>query len=304
MNCVVKIAIALLASVGLVVSASACGSSAGSSSGSSNSSDADGVINVVASVNQWGTVAQALGGENVSVESIINSTNVEAHDYEPTTADVAKLQKAQIIVVNGADYDSWAVKAAESTGATVVNVAEAGGVENGENPHVWFSAQVREAAAKAIVDAYKQASPDKSDAFEKLYESWRSEESALDEKISNVKESAGGLTYAATESVAEYLADDLGLADATPTGYARAVSNEGEPTPADVKNFIEALSSGRVELLVVNTQEGTDLTSRITDAAKSANVPMVGLTEQMPDDFDSLTAWMESLVGEFEKAVR
>ncbi len=304
MNCVVKIAIALLASVGLVASASACGSSAGSSSGSSNSSDADGVINVVASVNQWGTVAQALGGENVSVESVINSTNVEAHDYEPTTADVAKLQKAQIIVVNGADYDSWAVKAAESTGATVVNVAEAGGVENGENPHVWFSAQVREAAAKAIVDAYKQASPDKSDAFEKLYESWRSEESALDEKISNVKESAGGLTYAATESVAEYLADDLGLADATPTGYARAVSNEGEPTPADVKNFIEALSSGRVELLVVNTQEGTDLTNRITDAAKSANVPMVGLTEQMPDDFDSLTAWMESLVGEFEKAVR
>ncbi len=304
MNCVVKIAIALLASVGLVASASACGSSAGSSSGSSNSSDADGVINVVASVNQWGTVAQALGGENVSVESIINSTNVEAHDYEPTTADVAKLQKAQIIVVNGADYDSWAVKAAESTGATVVNVAEAGGVENGENPHVWFSAQVREAAAKAIVDAYKQASPDKSDAFEKLYESWRSEESALDEKISNVKESAGGLTYAATESVAEYLADDLGLADATPTGYAQAVSNEGEPTPADVKNFIEALSSGRVELLVVNTQEGTDLTNRITDAAKSANVPMVELTEQMPDDFDSLTAWMESLVGEFEKVVR
>ena len=40
-----------------------------------------------------GTVAKALGGGNVNVTSIINSTNVEAHDYEPTTADIAKLQK-------------------------------------------------------------------------------------------------------------------------------------------------------------------------------------------------------------------
>lgn len=298
MNRVVKIAIALLASAGLVASASACGASS-----ASDSSNADGVIKVVASVNQWGTVAQALGGKNASVESIINSTNVEAHDYEPTTADVAKLQKAQIIVVNGADYDSWAVKAAESTGATVVNAAEAGGVENGENPHVWFSSQVRKATARAIVEAYKQASADKSDAFEELYENWQSAENALAEKIADVKESANGLTYAATESVAQYMADDLGLTDATPTGYAQATSNEGEPTPADIKNFTDALASGEIKLLVVNVQEETDLTNKITDAAKSANVPMVELTEQMPDDFSSLTEWMESLVGEFEKTI-
>lgn len=300
MNRVVKIAIALLTSAGLVASTSACGSL----DGSSNGSNADGTINVVASVNQWGTVAQALGGESVSVVSIINSTNVEAHDYEPTTADVAKLQKAQIIVVNGADYDSWAVKAAGSTGATVVNAAEAGGVENGENPHVWFSSQVRKATAKAIVEAYKQVSADKADSFEKLYKDWQSAENTLAEKIADVKESANGLTYAATESVAQYLADDLGLTDVTPTGYARATSNEGEPTPADVKNFTDALASGEIKLLVVNAQEETDLTNKITDAAKSANVPMVELTEQMPDDFSSLTEWMESLVGAFEKTIR
>ncbi len=300
MNRVMKIVIALLASVGIVASVSACGSSNGSSSGSS----ADGTINVVASVNQWGTVAQALGGENVSVVSIINSTNVEAHDYEPTTADVAKLQKARIIVVNGADYDSWAVKAAESTGATVVNAAEAGGVKDGENPHVWFSSQVRKATAKAIVEAYKQASADKADSFEKLYEDWQSTENTLAEKIGGVKESANGLTYAATESVAQYLADDLGLTDATPTGYVQATSNDGEPTPADIKNFTDALASGEIKLLVVNTQEETDLTNKITDAAESADVPMVELTEQMPDDFSSLTEWMESLVGEFEEAIR
>lgn len=117
----------------------------------------NGTIEVVASVNQWGTVAKTLGGDNVNVTSIINSTNVDAHDYEPTTSDIAKLQKAQVIIVNGAGYDAWAVKAAQSAKATVVNAAEVGGVKDGDNPHIWFSADVRKAMAQAITDAYAKA---------------------------------------------------------------------------------------------------------------------------------------------------
>ena len=69
-----------------------------------------GPINVVASLNQWGSLAAELGGDDVEVTSIVNSTNVDAHDFEPKTSDVAKLSKAQIIVANGAGYDSWATK--------------------------------------------------------------------------------------------------------------------------------------------------------------------------------------------------
>ena len=48
---------------------------------------------VVASVNQWGALAQELGGKCAQVTSLINSTSVEPHDYEPTPADLAKLSK-------------------------------------------------------------------------------------------------------------------------------------------------------------------------------------------------------------------
>lgn len=97
MKRMVQRAIAVVAAITMLSALGACGGGQ-----SANGSDED-AINVVASVNQWGTVAKALGGGNVNVTSIINSTNVEAHDYEPTTADIAKLQKAQVIVVNGAD---------------------------------------------------------------------------------------------------------------------------------------------------------------------------------------------------------
>ena len=296
MHRIARIAIAALASVGMLASVAACGRG-------QLTSEKNGTIEVVASVNQWGTVAKTLGGDNVNVTSIINSTNVDAHDYEPTTSDIAKLQKAQVIIVNGAGYDAWAVKAAQSTKATVVNAAEVGGVQDGDNPHVWFSADVRKAMAQAITDAYAKADSAKKSDFDKLNDQWMTEEGNVEGKIAEVKQKSDGLAYAATESVASYLAEDMGLADATPSGYARATANESEPTPTDIKQFTDALKAGEIKLLVVNTQEESELTGKITDAAKSVEVPMVELTEQMPEQYDSLTDWMAALVDAFSQAI-
>lgn len=296
MHRIARIAIAALASVGMLASVAACGSG-------QSTSEKNGTIEVAASVNQWGTVAKALGGDNVNVTSIINSTNVDAHDYEPTTSDIAKLQKAQVIIVNGAGYDAWAVKAAQTANAIIVNAAEIGGVNDGENPHVWFSADVRKAVAQAITEAYEQADAAKKNDFDKMNDRWTAEENNVESKIAEVKQKTDGLAYAATESVASYLAEDMGLADATPSGYARAIANESEPTPTDIKQFTDALKAGEIKLLVVNTQEESELTGKITDAAKSVEVPMVELTEQMPEQYDSLTAWMEGLVDAFSQAI-
>ena len=296
MHRIARIAIAALASVGMLASVAACGSG-------QSTSEKNGSIEVAASVNQWGAVAKALGGDNVNVTSIINSTNVDAHDYEPTTSDIAKLQKAQVIIVNGAGYDAWAVKAAQTANAIIVNAAEIGGVNDGENPHVWFSADVRKAVAQAITEAYEQADAAKKNDFDKMNDQWAAEENNVESKIAEVKQKTDGLAYAATESVASYLAEDMGLADATPSGYARATANESEPTPTDIKQFTDALKAGEIKLLVVNTQEESELTGKITDAAKSVEVPMVELTEQMPEQYDSLTAWMEGLVDAFSQAI-
>ena len=296
MHRIARIAIAALASVGMLASVAACGSG-------QSTSEKNGTIEVAASVNQWGTVAKALGGDNVNVTSIVNSTNVDAHDYEPTTSDIAKLQKAQVIIVNGAGYDAWAVKAAQTANAIIVNAAEIGGVNDGENPHVWFSADVRKAVAQAITEAYEQADAAKKNDFDKMNDQWAAEENNVESKIAEVKQKTDGLAYAATESVASYLAEDMGLADATPSGYARATANESEPTPTDIKQFTDALKAGEIKLLVVNTQEESELTGKITDAAKSVEVPMVELTEQMPEQYDSLTAWMEGLVDAFSQAI-
>lgn len=298
----------LAASVAAVtlLSVGACGSSSATNNGNATSSAAssDGRISVVASINQWGSVAKDLGGDLVDVTEIMTNTNVEAHEYEPTSQDVAKFKDAAVTVVNGADYDPWASKAAESTKTTLVDAAATAGKQEGDNPHVWFSADVRTKTADAITAAYEKALPDQKSKFEDLNKAWKQKESATESKIKEASSKLQGLPYAATESVAWYLADDLGMKDATPSGYVQASANESEPSPSDIKEYTDTLAGGSIKLLVFNTQEADSTTNQITDAAKAANVPIVELTEQMPSQYSDLTDWMDALVDQFADAVK
>ncbi|KAA8822032.1 metal ABC transporter solute-binding protein, Zn/Mn family [Bifidobacterium vespertilionis] len=308
MSATKRIAAAAIAA-GTLFAVAACGSAEAGQSGSQaaaegGASSQPAKIEVVASINQWGSVAKDLGGDLVDVTEIMTNTNVEAHDYEPTSQDVAKFTGAKVVVVNGADYDPWASKAASSAKATVVDAAETAGVKEGDNPHVWFSAKAREATADAITKAYIAAEPANQAKFEELNKAWKDRETKLESKIKDASAKLSGQPYAATESVAWYLADDLGMTDATPSGYAQASANESEPSPSDLKQYTDTLAGGSIKLLVFNTQEADATTDQITNAAKSANVPIVELTEQMPSQYDDLLDWMDALVDQFAAAVK
>ena len=102
--------------------------------------------------------------------------------------------------------------------------------------------------------------------------------------------------------MAAYLADDLGLTDATPAGYAQAVANESEPASGDVATFSKQLQAGSVALLVVNTQESNATTKQLIASAQHGGVHQVKLTEQMPKQYSTLTDWMTALVASFATA--
>ena len=298
---IIRRAVAGVAAASMLVAVAACGTSKDNKTAGG---EGGGTIEVVASINQWGSVAKDLGGSHVDVTNIMTKTNVEAHDYEPTSQDVAKFGTAKVAVVNGADYDPWASKAASETKATLVTAAETAGIKEGDNPHVWFSAKVRSNTADAITAAYQKADPSHKDDYAKLNKEWHAKEDQLESKIKETSAKTEGLPYAATESVAWYLADDLKMTDATPKGYAQASANESEPTPADIKDFQDTLKAGFIKMFVFNSQEANSTIDQITGAAKDANVPIVELAEQMPKQYTNLLDWMSALVDQFAAAVK
>lgn len=258
---------------------------------------------MVSSINQWGSLAAELGGDDVKVTSIVNSINVDAHDFEPKTSDVAKLSKAQVVVANGAGYDSWATKSL-GQGSNLVSAASVVGATEGDNPHLWFSKDARTDMAEAITEAYIKALPSKKKDFEQRLATWKQGEQSLEQWVGDfTKHHTKKIAYAATEPVAYYLMSDLGFEDITPKGYTQSTASGGEVAPADLQSFQKLLEDGKADVLVNNTQESSDATNMITGTAGRADVPVVDISEQMPEDVNALNDWINQLVNTIIDAV-
>lgn len=295
----------MIIAVCMVCAIGACGAAKPQDepSPSSSPTEVNKPITVVASLNQWGSFAKNLGGDNVEVTSLLNSTTADAHDFEPTAADVAKLEKADLVLVNGAGYDTWADKTL-APGAERISVAETVGALNGDNPHLWFSKDARNAVAKALIDAFIRLRPAEKATFNEQLKVWQAEEDKLEQTMKEFAKNHPDITYAATENIAYYLMSDLGFTDATPQGYARAAANESEPAAADINDFQQVLRDHDVSLLVNNAQESNKTTQELVQIAKAESIPVLDVTEQMPSDMDTLVNWIASLIQQIDQSVK
>ena len=111
--------------LGLCLVAGACSTS--------SSSSTSGRLQVVAAENFWGNIARQLGGDKVTVRSIITNPDTDPHDYEPTAADKAtcdaqiKTHQIKVYVFNSQNStpDVQAqVHLAQANGIAVVPITE------------------------------------------------------------------------------------------------------------------------------------------------------------------------------------
>ena len=116
-----------------------CGGGGEASSGTAGSCPGDPVA-VVVSVSQWGDIVEELGGDCAEVTTIVSGSSVDPHDFEPSPADLAAFDDAQLVVVNGLDYDPWASDAVDAVASSLptIDAGEIAGRDEGDNPHLWY----------------------------------------------------------------------------------------------------------------------------------------------------------------------
>jgi zinc/manganese transport system substrate-binding protein len=264
--------------------------------GGGGPSSAAGKLNVVAAEDFWGSIAAQLGGDRVAVRSIVTNPAADPHDYEPSAADARAFAEAQVSIVNGIGYDEWASKllAANPEASRVeLDVGEVLGLEDGDNPHQWYSpASVRRVIA-AIGAAYRRADPGHAAYFEARRRHFESAGLArYDQLIAAIRGRYAGTPVGASESIFEPLAPALGLRLITPRGFMDAVAEGTEPTPADKATADRQIARGEIGLWVYNSQNATPDVRRLGDAARAAGVPVATVTETTTPEGASFQAWM------------
>lgn len=262
-------------------------------------------VDVVVSVDQWGDIVSQLGGECTQVKTVLVSSSVDPHEYEPSPYDAAEFAGARLIVLNGADYDPWAAKLAAISApvAPVVSAAEVTKTAEGQNPHLWYSPSAVNAVADAVTMVLSKIDPAMQNYFSQQRASFAAALGPYFHLIEAIKAHAAGKSFAATEGIFHYMSDALGLVDKTPNGYQQAVASESDPAPADVHTFLDELARHAIDVLIYNPQTEGSIPDQIRSAAEQSGVPVVTVTETVPQDQSTFVGWQDAQLTALAKAL-
>ncbi len=276
-----------LAMCALLVPLASCSGGVGAASG--------GRPSVVAAENFWGSIASQLGGDRVTVTSIIDNPNADPHDYEPTTEDARSMAAANFVIENGVGYDPWAQRLIDAnpvSGRDVLNVGTLVGVPADGNPHRWYSSSDVQHVIDAITSEYQKLDPADASYFDQQHSSFETSGLARYHALmSEIKTKYTGTPVGASESIFALMAPDLGLNLITPPAFLTAISEGTEPTAADKATIDHQIAAHEIEVYVYNSQNATPDIQRQIDEAKAANIPITTITETLFPTGATFQAW-------------
>ena len=278
---------------------SACGgfpsqTQVGTSTPSAGGSSASRTISVVAAENFYGDIVQQLGAGHVSVVSILSDPNIDPHEYESSVQNGISVSKAQLVIQNGDDYDTWMDKllsASPNPNRTVLVAANVADHKLPDNPHVWYGIDNIQTIAGAITAALEKIDPADRAAFDAASTAFDQSLLPLQQKIAELKSKYAGTPVGLTETIFLYQTGPIGLNVLTPFEYEKAIA-EGNDPPADtVVTTNDQINQHLVKVLIYNIQTVTPLTTNLQDAARRNNIPIVSVSETMPSG-KNYQGWM------------
>ncbi|MGZ4651223.1 MAG: metal ABC transporter solute-binding protein, Zn/Mn family [Kineosporiaceae bacterium] len=240
---------------------------------------------MVAAENFWGSIAAQLGGAHVQVHSIIDNPNADPHDYEPTAADGRAVATADLVLVNGIGYDTWASKLVAANpvaNRTALDVGQLLGVPDGGNPHRWYNPDEVTRVVDQLAADFATADPADASAFQAQKATFENQTLAgYKQVVADIKSRYAGTPVGASESIFAMVAPALGLDLITPPSFLKAISEGTDPTAADKATIDQQIAEKKIKVYVYNSQNATPDVQSQVNAAKAAGIPVTTITETM-----------------------
>jgi ABC-type Zn uptake system ZnuABC Zn-binding protein ZnuA len=223
-------------------------------------------------------IVQQVGGDHVDVAALVKP-GVDPHEYEPTPADLRRVNDAQLILTSGKHMENYLNKLQEATGgnADLLKVGDhfsslkmkPGDAEDVvdntrtiEDPHWWHSVANVKEATKIIRDELIKLDPaDKTD-FEKNANAYLAKLDDLDNwvkrKVAELPRDKRKLVT--SHDAFQYLARDYGFKIEAIEG----MSTETEASNRHVSELIDDIKKQGVKAIFLETTLNPKVTTQIT----------------------------------------
>ena len=252
-------------------------------------------IRVVATIPDLKALAEEVGGKQVDVETLARG-NQNAHELEIRPSLMLKLRRADILLENGLELDSWAdvvvqgannpniVRGAPgridvSRGIQVLEVPTTkvdrsmGDVHPQGNPHYSLDPGMAPVITQNIVDGFARFAPDRRAEFERNRQAFLSRLDEAMARWTRMLDPVKGAKVIVYHPQWIYLLSRFGLSQA-----GTLEDRPGIPaTPSHLTRIIRQMKDERIKVIIVEPWNDMKLATRVADEAGAKAVVLASM---------------------------
>jgi zinc/manganese transport system substrate-binding protein len=223
-------------------------------------------LNVVTSFSILGDFVRNVGGESVSVTSLVGPDG-DVHVYMPAPADAKTIADAKLLVINGFGLEGWLPRLLQASGSKASIVTATQGIAplklgSDADPHAWQSVANAKIYVANIRDALIAANPADAEAFKANAENYLTKLDGLDREVRQAVAQIppGRRKVISTHDAFGYFAAGYGIEFIAPLG----VSTESEVSARDIAKIITQVKKSGIPAVFLENISDDRLMRRIS----------------------------------------
>jgi len=245
-------------------------------------------LQIVTSANFLYEFSQNIGKEMVDVTLLV-PMGADPHDWEPTIRDTERLQKADMIIVNGIGYEHWlnslelsdiaGILVDTSNGISTLDSAnhdeekhddhaKEDGHDDEDNhnhgvldPHIWLNPVFAQLQVKNIANALSNSDPTNKNYYQSNAAIYNQELNLLDTKI-RTELSGCNTDFITFHDAFSYFSEEYGLTQHT---IISSTDSHGEVTPKTLENIISLARDLDIKVIFAEESTSTKTSQVIAD---------------------------------------
>jgi zinc/manganese transport system substrate-binding protein len=223
-------------------------------------------LNVVASFSIVGDFARNVGGERVSVTTLVGPDG-DVHVYTPAPSDAQKIADAKLVIINGLGLEGWLSRLVQSAGSKATMITASQGITPRKlgadaDPHAWQSVANAKIYVANIRDALVAADSAGAGIYRDNADRYLAKLDVLDRDVraavAQIPE--GRRKVISTHDAFGYFAAAYGIEFVAPQG----VSTESEASARDIAAIITQIKASKIPAVFLENISDPRLMRRIS----------------------------------------
>jgi zinc/manganese transport system substrate-binding protein len=223
-------------------------------------------LNVVASFSILGDFVRNVGGDRVSVTTLVGPDG-DVHVYTPAPADAKQIADAKLLIINGLGLEGWLPRLLQASGSKAPIISATRGIaplKSGADadPHAWQSVANAKIYVSDISDALVAADPADAGVFRANAQAYLAKLDALDREVRDAVAQIpqGRRKVISTHDAFGYFAAAYGIEFVAPLG----VSTEAEASARDIAGIITQIKASKIPAVFLENISDPRLIRRIS----------------------------------------